>query len=336
MLYRNTVFTSAKRLNHAFSRFVGNGNASVLPRISGVEHFNAYHGTSTVHEEKGTTKTERGLNRYGKKTSNFMRTKNLNRSSITGDRTSERRGIPGENRDAVKFPLDIKQDIADEKNKAKNRVALDDNILAGSGIKVFERNEFYPPAKKDMEVLEKPIYKLYMLYNAMDEELAWAQDIEDEVSEKEMHVNRLRRMDEWFSENVMRKLTNHVMLDGKKSKAETLIFKTVSQLKFEHDADFESVLSEAIFNVTPEMEVRHVRMGAQRYPVPFPLSSKRKLNMGLKWLVAAARNGNQNGFSNNFTHELLQASKNKGAAVKRCEDVHKLAFSGQAYTQFRW
>ena len=154
-----------------------------------------------------------------------------------------------------------------------------------------------------MEVLEKPIYKLYMLYNAMDEELAWAQDIEDEVSEKEMHVNRLRRMDEWFSENVMRKLTNHVMLDGKKSKAETLIFKTVSQLKFEHDADFESVLSEAIFNVTPEMEVRHVRMGAQRYPVPFPLSSKRKLNMGLKWLVAAARNGNQNGFSNNFTHE---------------------------------
>ena len=73
MLYRNTVFTSAKRLNHAFSRFVGNGNASVLPRISGVEHFNAYHGTSTVHEEKGTTKTERGLNRYGKKTSNFIK-----------------------------------------------------------------------------------------------------------------------------------------------------------------------------------------------------------------------------------------------------------------------
>ena len=70
--------------------------------------------------------------------------------------------------------------------------------------------------------------------------------------------------------------------------------------------------------------------------MPFPLNSKRKLSLALKWLVAAARSGNLNGFSNNFTNELLLASQNKGSAVKRCEDMHKLAFQGQPYAHFRW
>ena len=107
-----------------------------------------------------------------------------------------------------------------------------------------------------------------------------------------MHINRHKRMHAWFENNINNKLTNHIMQDGKKVKAEKLVYETIVQLKFEHDKDYESVLSEAIFNTTPEMEVRYMRLGAQRHPVPFPLISNVNLGLQWNWLLLVVKGGN--------------------------------------------
>ena len=312
-------------MKYMLTKILGNNNNNTYNNHNhGINNQNnSFHTTTSMfyayQNKKG--KAERAINRGKSKFK--LRNKNKGKEDSNNDSKSV---FFNKNDEAV----------AEEAALMTKNIVVDDGILAGSGIKILERNQFLPPKQDDMEVLDKPIYKLYMLYNALEEDLGWEQDLQNELEERQMHINRHKRMHAWFENNINNKLTNHIMQDGKKVKAEKLVYETIVQLKFEHDKDYESVLSEAIFNTTPEMEVRYMRLGAQRHPVPFPLNSKRKLSLALKWLVAAARSGNLNGFSNNFTNELLLASQNKGSAVKRCEDMHKLAFQGQPYAHFRW
>ncbi len=312
---RNIIYNKKK-----FNCNNNNKNITTPIIIAGSNNSNngySYHTTTAVSKK---TKAELGINRFDSMKSRKERLFGL-RSEVVEDE--------------IKFPTNLKNVSGVNKHNSA-KVVDDGGILAGTGIKILEKNHFKPPKQDDMEILDRPIYKLYMLYNALEEELGWEQDLQNELAERQMHINRHKRLHSWFENNIVKKLTNHIMQDGKKVKAEKLLYKAITKLKYEHDKDFESVISEAIFNTTPEMEVRYMRLGAQRHPVPFPLNSKRKISLAMKWLVAAARNGNQNGFVNNFTNELLQASQNKGSAVKRCEEMHKLAFLGQPYAHFRW
>ncbi len=139
-----------------------------------------------------------------------------------------------------------------------------------------------------------------------------------------------------FGDEVLSKFMNSVMLDGKKSTAEGIVYSALETVEARAKKDPLQVFHDALNNVKPGIEVRSRRVGGATYQVPVEVRAERAQALAIRWLIAAARNRSENTMSARLSGELLDASSNRGNAVKKREDTHRMAEANRAFSHYRW
>ena len=139
-----------------------------------------------------------------------------------------------------------------------------------------------------------------------------------------------------YRDEVISKFMNNLMVDGKKSVAEKIVYGAFDNIESKLKTDPVKVFHDAIDNVMPSVEVRSRRVGGATYQVPVEVKSKRAQALAIRWLVDSARKRKDKHMSDKIFNELFDAYEKKGAAVKKREDVHKMAESNKAFAHFRW
>ncbi len=138
-----------------------------------------------------------------------------------------------------------------------------------------------------------------------------------------------------FSSMVLAKFVNTIMRDGKKSIAEKIVYKALDEVKGKKGEDME-VLNSALENVRPSVEVKSRRVGGATYQVPVEVRASRQDALAMRWLVEAARKRGEKSMAEKLAGELMEAAEKRGSAVKKREDVHKMAEANKAFAHFRW
>lgn len=149
-------------------------------------------------------------------------------------------------------------------------------------------------------------------------------------------VKREVAPDPIYNDVLVTRLINRVMKDGKKSKAEKIVYKALEMLSEKTKQPPMEAFKKAISNVKPLLEVRPRRVGGATYQIPFEVPEDRALSLALRWIVAAARAKSGRPTSERLALELIDAYNGTGVAVKKREDVHRMAEAGKAYAHFRW
>lgn len=139
-----------------------------------------------------------------------------------------------------------------------------------------------------------------------------------------------------FGDVVLTKFMNSLMLDGKKSVAERIVYGAFDRVEDRAKTDALPLFHEALDNVKPAIEVRSRRVGGATYQVPVEVRSERAQALAIRWLIAAARNRNETTMVDRLSGELMDAANNRGAAVKKREDTHKMAEANKAFSHYRW
>ena len=132
------------------------------------------------------------------------------------------------------------------------------------------------------------------------------------------------------------KFINTIMYDGKRSTAEKILYDALEKIKSKSKDDPLKIFNTAISNIKPNLEVRSRRVGGATYQVPVEVKSNRSQALALRWLIDSTRKRKNKTMSEKLYYELLDASQNKGAAIKKREDTHKMAESNKAFAHFRW
>ena len=128
-----------------------------------------------------------------------------------------------------------------------------------------------------------------------------------------------------FGDVVLTKLMNALMLDGKKSVAERIVYGAFDEIERKSKQDPLKVFQEALDNVRPQVEVRSRRVGGATYQVPMEVRSERAQALAIRWIIETSRNRSENSMTDRLSAELLDAAENRGAAVKKREDTHRMA-----------
>jgi small subunit ribosomal protein S7 len=139
-----------------------------------------------------------------------------------------------------------------------------------------------------------------------------------------------------FGDLVVTKFMNAVMYDGKKSVAETIVYGALDQVQTKTKQEPVTVFHQALDNVAPHVEVRSRRVGGATYQVPVDVRPERRQALAIRWLIAAARNRNETTMVDRLSGELMDAANNRGTAVKKREDTHKMAEANRAFAHYRW
>ncbi|AKO90790.1 MULTISPECIES: 30S ribosomal protein S7 [Priestia] len=139
-----------------------------------------------------------------------------------------------------------------------------------------------------------------------------------------------------YNSKLVTRLINKVMLDGKKGKAEAILYNSFDLIKERSGKDAMEVFDEALKNIMPVLEVRARRVGGSNYQVPVEVRPERRTTLGLRWLVNYARLRGEKTMEERLANEILDAANNTGAAVKKREDVHKMAEANKAFAHYRW
>jgi small subunit ribosomal protein S7 len=139
-----------------------------------------------------------------------------------------------------------------------------------------------------------------------------------------------------FGSVIISKFINSIMYDGKKSKAEKILYDALDRIKKKNNGDPLKTFNSAIQNVKPNLEVRSRRVGGATYQVPVEVKSNRGQALALRWILEATRKRKNKTMSEKLYFEILDASQNKGSAIKKREDTHKMAESNKAFAHFRW
>lgn len=139
-----------------------------------------------------------------------------------------------------------------------------------------------------------------------------------------------------FGDVVITKFMNAVMYDGKKSAAERIVYGALSQVEQKIRQEPVAVFHQALDNVAPHVEVRSRRVGGATYQVPVDVRPERRQALAIRWLIAAARNRNETTMVDRLSGELMDAANNRGIAVKKREDTHKMAEANRAFSHYRW
>jgi small subunit ribosomal protein S7 len=132
------------------------------------------------------------------------------------------------------------------------------------------------------------------------------------------------------------KLVNTIMRDGKKGTAQTIVYEAFDTIKKKSGKDAIEVFTAAMENIKPQLEVKSRRVGGSNYQVPIEVSPARSQALGLRWLCQYAKTRNGKGMADNLANEIIDASNNTGAAVKKREDTHRMAEANKAYAHYRW
>jgi len=142
--------------------------------------------------------------------------------------------------------------------------------------------------------------------------------------------------DPQYGDEVLSKFMNSVMLDGKKSVAELIVYGALETVEARAKKDPLAVFHEALANVKPGIEVRSRRGGGATYQVPVEVRPERAQALAIRWLSSAARARSENTMAARLSGELLDASNNRGNAVKKREDTHRMAEANRAFSHYRW
>jgi small subunit ribosomal protein S7 len=142
--------------------------------------------------------------------------------------------------------------------------------------------------------------------------------------------------DPQYGDEVLSKFMNSVMLDGKKSVAEAIVYGALETVQQRAKKDPLGVFHDALANVKPGIEVRSRRVGGATYQVPVEVRPERAQALAIRWLISAARSRSENTMSARLSGELLDASNNRGNAVKKREDTHRMAEANRAFSHYRW
>ena len=132
------------------------------------------------------------------------------------------------------------------------------------------------------------------------------------------------------------KFMNSVMYDGKKSEAEAIVYGALDAIEQKVRQDPVAVFRQALDNVMPQLEVRSRRVGGATYQVPVEVRVDRRQALAIRWLISAARSRNERTMIERLSGELMDASNNRGNAVKKREDTHKMAEANRAFSHYRW
>ena len=132
------------------------------------------------------------------------------------------------------------------------------------------------------------------------------------------------------------KLINSIMLDGKKGVAQKIVYGAFDIIKEKTDRDPLEVFTEAMNNIMPALEVKARRVGGATYQVPIEVRPERRQTLGLRWLTTYARKRGEKTMKERLAGEIMDAANGTGAAVKKCEDTHKMAEANEAFAHFRW
>jgi len=135
---------------------------------------------------------------------------------------------------------------------------------------------------------------------------------------------------------VVTRLINKIMIGGKKSKAEMTVYKALETLSEKTKQPPMEAFKKAIGNVKPLLEVRPRRVGGATYQIPFEVPERRAVSLAIRWIVSSARSKSGKPLRDKLALELIDAYNGQGNAVKKREDVHKMAEAGKAYAHFRW
>lgn len=139
-----------------------------------------------------------------------------------------------------------------------------------------------------------------------------------------------------FGDTILTKFMNAIMFDGKKSIAERIVYGALDQIEEKTKQDPVESFHQALDNVAPHVEVRSRRVGGATYQVPVEVRTERRQALAIRWVIAAARKRNETTMVDRLSGELLDAANNRGAAVKKREDTHKMADANKAFSHYRW
>ena len=139
-----------------------------------------------------------------------------------------------------------------------------------------------------------------------------------------------------FGNLIVSKFMNSIMYDGKKSVAETIVYGALSNVEAKLKADPLQVFMAALDNVAPAVEVRSRRVGGATYQVPVEVRTERRQALAIRWIISAARDRNDKTMTDSLSAELMDAANNRGNAVKKREDTHRMAEANRAFSHYRW
>ena len=139
-----------------------------------------------------------------------------------------------------------------------------------------------------------------------------------------------------FGDLVLSKFMNNLMIDGKKSVAERIVYNAFDRVEDKLKKAPVEVFHEALDNIKPNLEVRSRRVGGATYQVPVEVRPERREALAIRWLIAAAKNRNEKTMEERLAGELVDAVNGRGTAVKKREDTHKMADANKAFSHYRW
>jgi len=139
-----------------------------------------------------------------------------------------------------------------------------------------------------------------------------------------------------YNSKLVTKLINNIMLDGKKTTAQTILYNAFNRIQEVTGKEPMEVFNEALNNIMPVLEVRSRRIGGQNYQVPSEVRADRRTTLGLRWLVQYSRSRNERTMEERLAKEIMDAANNTGAAVKKKEDMHRMAEANKAFAHYRF
>jgi len=139
-----------------------------------------------------------------------------------------------------------------------------------------------------------------------------------------------------FGDKVLTKFMNNLMIDGKKSAAERIVYNAMDRVEGKIKRSPLEVFHEALDNIKPAVEVRSRRVGGATYQVPVEVRPERREALAIRWLIIASRNRNEHTMEERLAGELIDAVQMRGTAVKKREDTHKMADANKAFSHYRW
>jgi len=149
-------------------------------------------------------------------------------------------------------------------------------------------------------------------------------------------LKRKPEPDPLFNSVLVSQLTNQILLDGRKDTARNIVYSALELVEKQVGGDPLAVLKEAFENVKPQVETKSRRVGGTNYQVPMEVPHRRSTTLAIRWMVVASRKRGEKTMAERLGREILDASKNTGASVKKREDVHKMAESNRAFAHYRW
>ena len=156
------------------------------------------------------------------------------------------------------------------------------------------------------------------------------------MSRKRKAPKKIPIVDPRYKSVIIPKLLNSIMYDGKKTVAEKIIYDAIDKIKSKSKDEPITILNEAINNIRPTVEVKARREGGATYQVPDEVKPKRAQALALRWLIDASRKRKDKHMSDKIFNEIYDAYQNKGSAIKKKEDTHRMAESNKAFAHFRW